>query len=226
MSRFKIPILLSLALAAFAWTAAPVQAQRGGRGGGGGVARGGGGYARGGYGYGRGGYGYGRGGYGYGYGRGYGWGGYGWGGYGWGGIYPYYGYGYGYPYGYDLGTYGYAGSYPSYGYDYSVPTYVYPDTSATITTQQSAYYAPPTGNSAAIHLRVPSSATVWVDDDRTQQTGPERNFATPPLTPGKTFEYQVKAKWMKDGKPVEQTRTVKVRANETSNVDFLSTTSN
>jgi uncharacterized protein (TIGR03000 family) len=217
MLRFKAPILLSLTLAALAWTAAPALAQRGGRGGrggGGGVARGGG--YRGGYGYGRGGYGYG------GYGRG---GYYGWGGYGWGGIYPYYGYGYGYGgYPYDgLSAYSYYPNY--YGYGNGTPTYLYPNAPVTIDTRASAYYAPPTDNSAMIHLRVPDNATVWVDGDRTQQTGSDRNFSTPSLTPGKTFEYQIKARWMEDGKPVEKTRTVDVRANQTSNVDFLSNTS-
>lgn len=210
MLRFKAPILLSLTLAALAWTAAPALAQRGGRGGrggGGGVARGG----YGGYGYGRGGYG--GGGYG---GGGYGRGGYyGWGGYGWGGIYPYSGYG--------LSSYSYYPSY--YGYDYGTPTYTYPNAPVTIDTRASAYYAPPTDNSAMIHLRVPASATVWVDGGRTKLTGSDRNFSTPSLTPGKTFEYQIKARWMEDGKPVEKTRTVDVRANQTSNVDFLSNTS-
>jgi uncharacterized protein (TIGR03000 family) len=253
MSRFKFPVLLSLALAAFAWTTAPaLAAGRGGggrsgggrsgggsrsggfaRGGGiarsGGFARGGGigrsaSFARGGYGYARNGYGYARGGYGYGLGGyGYGRGGYGYGlggyGYGLGG----YGLGLG-SYGYGLGGYGYGGYYPSYGYDYGPPAYGYPEPQTTINTQQSAYYAPLTDNSAGVHIRVPSDATVWVEDVRTQKTGPERDFVSPPLKPGTTFEYEIKARWMENGKPVQQMRTVKVRANETSNVDFLSRT--
>jgi uncharacterized protein (TIGR03000 family) len=215
MSRFKFPILLSLALAAFVWTTAPVMAAgHGGHSGGGhsGGGRSGGGFARGGYGYGGygyGGYGYGRGGYGYGLGGyGYGLGGYG---YGLGG------------YGYGLGSYGYGlgGYYPSNGYDYGAPVYAYPDISATYGTRQSGYYAPLTDNSAGVHIRVPSGATLWVDDVRTQKTGTERDFVSPPLKLGTTFEYEIKARWMENGKPVEQTRTVKVRANETSNVDFI-----
>jgi uncharacterized protein (TIGR03000 family) len=206
MSRYKFPILLSLALAAFAWTTAPALAAghgSGGRSGGGGSARGGhGGSAHGGHGgYGRGGYGYGRGGYGYGLG----------------------GYGYG-GYGYGLGGYGYGGYYPSYTYDYGAPAYGYPDMPSTVLTRQSGSYAPASDNTAGIHVRVPNSATVWVDGGRTQQTGPNRDFVTPALKPGTTFEYQIKARWMEDGKPVEQTRTVKVRANEASNVDFVSET--
>jgi uncharacterized protein (TIGR03000 family) len=193
MSRFKFPILLSLAIAAFAWTTAPVMAGHGGGGGGhgggghGGGHGGGGGFSRGHYGY----------------------GGYGYGGYG---------------YGYGLGGYGYGGYYPGYAYGYGGPVYVYPDTPPTVSTRSSAYYAPSSNNTAEIRLRVPSDATVWVDGDRTRQTGPSRDFVTPTLKPGTTYSYQVKARWMEDGKPVEQTRKVKVRANETTNVDFLSGT--
>jgi uncharacterized protein (TIGR03000 family) len=198
MSRFKYPILLALALAAFAWTASPTLAQRG-RGGWGGGRGWGGGWGGGGWYGGRGGYG--------------GYGGYGWGG----GYYPRYGWGYGgsYP------SYGYSGYYPGYAYDYGTPTYVYPDT-PTVITRQSGSYAPPTDNTAMVHVRVPSNATVWFDGDRTQQSGTDRTFASPPLKPGNTYSYEVRARWMDNGKPVEETRTVKVRANETSNVDFMS----
>jgi uncharacterized protein (TIGR03000 family) len=216
MSRFKYPILLTMALAAFAWTASPLLARPRGGGGGG---HGGGGGGRGGWSGGRGG-GWGggyRGGYG-GYGRNRG--GYGWGGYGWGGFYPYYGLGYGsyYP------DYGYGGySYPGYAYDYSSPTYVVPNASGVITRQSGSYS--PTQNTAMIDLRVPSNAQVWVEGQPTRQTGPEREFVSPPLDPGSTYQYRIKARWMQDGKPVEREKTVTIRANETKNVDFRGDTS-
>ena len=50
--------------------------------------------------------------------------------------------------------------------------------------------------------------------------GADRSFASPALTPGKTYTYEVKARWMEDGQPVEQTRRVKVEANRTSTVEF------
>jgi uncharacterized protein (TIGR03000 family) len=51
---------------------------------------------------------------------------------------------------------------------------------------------------------------VWVDGTRTWKTGPDRNFVTPPLKPGTAFEYQIKARWMEDGKPVEGTFPFKI----------------
>jgi len=209
MSRFKFPIVLGLALAAFAWAATPdASAQRGGRGGGGrGGGYHGGGYHGGGY---YGGY---RGGYYGGYGH-YGYGRYGY------GSYPYYGgYGWrsgGYPY------YGYSSYYqPGYVYDYSTPTYVYPDDSGVVT-RGAGSYAPANDNSAMLHVRVPGNAQVWVEGEATRQSGPERDFVSPPLQPDKTYQYEIRARWMQDGKPVVRTKTVTVHANETKNVDFRS----
>jgi uncharacterized protein (TIGR03000 family) len=217
------------ALVLWLGTVGPVNAapQRGGGGHGGGYH--GGGYHGGGYrgsGYHGGGY-YG-GGY---YGRGYGWGsysrGYGWG---WGGValglgfyggYPYYrGYGYGYPYyrGYGYGSayvYPNTGYYSDYGPNVNVVPYV-PDA----TTTQSGYYAPATDNRASIRIRLPANATLWVDGDPTQQTGAERTFVSPPLTPGTTYAYTFKARWMDGNEPVEKTLKIDVRANQTSQADF------
>jgi uncharacterized protein (TIGR03000 family) len=203
MSRIKFPIFLAIALAALAWTTAPAAAAlqfRGGRGGSG--WRGGGGWYGGGWGGYRGGW------YGGGY-RNYG--------FGLGGYYPYYRWGYGgyYPY------YGYSNYYyPTYAYDSASLAYVYPQPPGIITRGAGSYA--PTDNTAMIHLRVPGDATVWVEGERTQQTGTERDFVSPPLDPGKDYSYRIKARWTEDGKPIEKTKKVMVHANETSNVDFLS----
>jgi uncharacterized protein (TIGR03000 family) len=201
----------------------------GGHGGGGGrgFSGGGRGYSGGGRGYSGGGYrgGYGRGGY----GRG-GYGGYGYGGYGLGLGYG----GWGYGLGYGIGDYG-AGYYGDPYYDYSTPYYsgsapaVYDYSNPAVassyapSTTQSFYSGPgmtPPENVAEVQVRVPADAQVWFDDTLTTKTGPMREFETPALTPGTTYEYKVKARWMKDGKPVEKTQTVKVRANQPTTVDF------
>jgi uncharacterized protein (TIGR03000 family) len=206
MSRFKFPVVLALALAAFAWAATPqVDARpRGGRGGSGGGGGWGGGW--GGY---RGGY---YGGYG-GYGR------YGYGGYGYRGFYPYLGLG-GWGYGYGSPSYGYSNYYPSYVYDYGTPAYVYPDDSGVVT-RGAGSYAPPNDNTAMLHVSVPADAQVWIEGEATRQRGPQREFVSPALQPGKEYEYTVKARWMQDGKPVERTKTVSVHANDTKNVNFV-----
>jgi uncharacterized protein (TIGR03000 family) len=197
-----------------------------------------GGYGLGGYGYrgiglGLGGYGYGGyglGGYGLGYGNGY---------YGYSSYSPtYYGYSSYYPgysgySSYNPGYYasGYSLS-PSYSYvpnyAYSQPQNYYTDqtypsvvTASTGTTQRSMYYNPqPTDNTARLHVIVPAGAQVWVGGEETAQTGPDRVFASPAIQPGRSYTYEVKARWMQEGAPVEQTKQVRVQANQTTTVDF------
>ena len=64
------------------------------------------------------------------------------------------------------------------------------------------------------------NAQVIFDGDETHQRGTERDFVSPPLTPNKTYTYSVQAKWMENGKPMDQTRTVTVTPNQTATVDF------
>jgi uncharacterized protein (TIGR03000 family) len=52
------------------------------------------------------------------------------------------------------------------------------------------------------------------------ETGTTRQFTSPSLTPGEGYTYQVRAVWNQNGQTMDQTRTVRVRANETSTVDF------
>jgi uncharacterized protein (TIGR03000 family) len=196
-------------------------AQRGGGGHGGGG--GGGGHVSGGAAYhGGGGSYYHGGGY---YGRGY-YGGYG-GFYGGIGIYaPYYGY----------------SSYPYYAPYYSpslsvVPSYYEPPATAYIPPPSS--YAPPSslearplvrsagidpqtlGNAALVEVNVPPNAEVWFDDLKTKQTGDTRTFKSPDLEPGKTYLYDVKAKWIENGDEVTRSRTVRVQAGKVVPVDFV-----
>ncbi len=132
--------------------------------------------------------------------------------------YPYYGYGSplgaGYP---NYGTYyNYYGSYPSAA-------------SSTPIVNYSLYYTPATTTSTAeptkddmAHLLVvvPENAELWFNGTKTKQAGKEREFVSPALTPGKTYSYEVKASWMDNGKKVEKTRTVDVKANDWKPVDF------
>jgi uncharacterized protein (TIGR03000 family) len=70
-------------------------------------------------------------------------------------------------------------------------------------------------------VRVPSSnAEVWLDGQPTSQGGMDRTFMTPRLNSGSTYTYEVKARWMENGQPVEQTRTVRFQTGQTVNVDF------
>jgi uncharacterized protein (TIGR03000 family) len=69
-------------------------------------------------------------------------------------------------------------------------------------------------NTAHITLQVPAGAEVWFDGKPTRQTGATRHFYSPPLQPGKDYFYALRVRWEQDGKSVEETRRINVRANE------------
>jgi uncharacterized protein (TIGR03000 family) len=168
-----------------------------------------------------------------------------WFGGGWrGGYYGYYGpgyYSYGYPayysYGYSYpnyyGWYGtpyYSSGYSTYspGYYYSYPTYSYTPQYAygsTSSSYQSFYPTegeePRDANVAMLDVRVPADAQVWIDGSKTTQTGTERRFESPTLTPGKTYSYDVRARWMGDEGEVTRTKHVTFHAGDRVSVDFM-----
>jgi uncharacterized protein (TIGR03000 family) len=130
-----------------------------------------------------------------------------------------------YAYGYPSADYA-----PDYGYGYGATTPLPP---LTVESRSSFYPsdaagaetppvpAPDAGDGgAAIVVRVPADADVWFDGNPTKQRGEERVFASPPLTPGREYKYDIRARWTEDGRPVERTRRVAVRANEQTAVDF------
>ncbi len=73
---------------------------------------------------------------------------------------------------------------------------------------------------AEIDVHLPPDATLWFDGKRTGQRGEYREFVSPPLKPGERYYYVVRARWTEDGRPVERTRKVHVRAGEQVWVDF------
>ena len=76
-------------------------------------------------------------------------------------------------------------------------------------------------NVARIRILVPAGARGWVDNQETMQTGTDRSFDSPPLTPGKEYTYNVTARWTcPDGKEVVKTRQVDVQANAAVSVDL------
>jgi uncharacterized protein (TIGR03000 family) len=143
-----------------------------------------------------------------------------WGGY---GGYPYYDYGYGYAYGAAPYDYGYGYTAPAvinnYNLDYTTPNYGTPSGGlmppADNASQQQA--SDPT---AHIEVRVPADAEVWFGTGKTSQTGTRREFVSPPLEPGKGFTYEIRARWVENGKEVTQTRRLDVSAGAWKGVDF------
>jgi uncharacterized protein (TIGR03000 family) len=136
----------------------------------------------------------------------------------------YYGRWYGYPGSY---AYYYPYVYPSYSY-YSYPVY---SSSNYYMTPSAPLYVPsyPLDNvspaagaaPATVEIRVPvENAEVWFQGLKTTETGTVRVFTSPPLTPGRTYTYRVRAAWRSDAGAVEQARSVPVQPGQTAYVDF------
>ena len=113
----------------------------------------------------------------------------------------YYGHRYYWPY-YGSGVYwGTPYYYGSPVYSYAAPTYEPPVTytsPATVTTEEQP---------VMLTVLVPNAdAKVFLNGTATTLKGEERVFQSPPMDPGKNYQYTVTARWMKDGKMVEQKR--------------------
>jgi len=79
---------------------------------------------------------------------------------------------------------------------------------------------PPAPNSARLQLVVPENAEVLVEGHKTTTTGIVREFVTPPLEPGKNMVYSVLVRYTDaGGKVIEETHTVRVRANDQLHLD-------
>jgi uncharacterized protein (TIGR03000 family) len=140
--------------------------------------------------------------------------------------YPYY-YGYSYPY--------YAGySYP-YDTGYSYPDYTalytgsgYSDTAVPPAASDSLYPsaepapAPIAADTARLTVTVPADAKLWIDGQPTAQTGSVRNFQTPNLDPGRSYNYKLVAEWMVNGQPVTTEKDVSFQAGNQVMVNMTS----
>jgi uncharacterized protein (TIGR03000 family) len=74
---------------------------------------------------------------------------------------------------------------------------------------------------AHLTVAVPPDAQVWIESQPTMQAGAVRHFKSAPLTPGKEYSYDIRARWTDEAGPVERTRTVTIHAGEQVNVDFM-----
>jgi uncharacterized protein (TIGR03000 family) len=122
---------------------------------------------------------------------------------------------------------GYSPYYQSYGYapSYYNATPVYSDYSdqATLAPTQvrQSYYPAAFQDSVNVTVLVPAAdAQVWFDNNATTQQGMQRLFESPSLTPNHAYTYTIKARWMENGKAVEQERQVNVQAGHNVTVNF------
>jgi uncharacterized protein (TIGR03000 family) len=64
------------------------------------------------------------------------------------------------------------------------------------------------------------NAQVWFEGSKTQQTGTTREFESPQLTPGHSYVYHIRGRWMENGQTHDETRNVTVTSGEWRTVDF------
>ena len=82
--------------------------------------------------------------------------------------------------------------------------------------------APPTSdNCMSLAIIVPNAdAEVWLDKHLMTSEGSQRAFKSPPLEPGKTYSYEVVARWTENGQAKAESRQVEGSAGQTIAVDF------
>jgi len=75
---------------------------------------------------------------------------------------------------------------------------------------------------ATIEVSLPADAKLTIDDAPTASTTASRSFRSPPLEPGKTFYYTLKAEVVRDGKTLTKEQRVQVRAGQATpvTIDF------
>jgi uncharacterized protein (TIGR03000 family) len=142
-------------------------------------------------------------------------------GWGWGWFNPWFFGGWYNPWWYG-GAYAYGDYWPGYSSYYEgSPVYPYveevpPPESYTDQSIQSA-----DENAAMIAVRVPANAELWFDGQKTSQSGQVRQFETPSLDPAQEYAYEIRARWTENGRNVERSRTVSVRAGDRLGVNFI-----
>jgi uncharacterized protein (TIGR03000 family) len=67
-------------------------------------------------------------------------------------------------------------------------------------------------------VNLPADATLTIDDRPTRSLSGERRFITPPLPADKAFRYVLKAEVVRDGRTLQASQDVTVRAGEESAV--------
>jgi uncharacterized protein (TIGR03000 family) len=78
----------------------------------------------------------------------------------------------------------------------------------------------PLRDSAILSVKVPADAQVFVNEHATTSTGSDREFISRNLQNGASYNYVVRASFVRDGQPVTETKLVQLTAGQSSNLDF------
>jgi uncharacterized protein (TIGR03000 family) len=80
------------------------------------------------------------------------------------------------------------------------------------------YVRAPAAAPARLVVQLPGDARLTVDGAATTEAGATRWFLSPPLEPGRTYHYLLRAEVLRDGQKLTETRRVSVRAGQDSEV--------
>lgn len=78
----------------------------------------------------------------------------------------------------------------------------------------------PMRTSALLSVKVPTDAKVFVNDGPTTSAGVDREYISRDLEPGARYSYNVRAEFVRDGKPVTEEKTVRLTAGQTVSLNF------
>ena len=81
---------------------------------------------------------------------------------------------------------------------------------------------PPALDHAKITVTLPKGATLYVNGTKNDRKELVREFTTPTLTPGKKYQYVMKAELIRDGLPEYQEQNIEFRAGDNLTLDFSS----
>jgi uncharacterized protein (TIGR03000 family) len=113
----------------------------------------------------------------------------------------------------------YVPSYYSYGYPALGYQALYPSTSsAALATAPTAPAGP--DQVTQFEVRVPANAEVWFSGEKETEIGTVRILNSPLLPSGMVYFYDVRARWMEDGRVMDQTQRVVFHAGERVTVSF------
>lgn len=80
--------------------------------------------------------------------------------------------------------------------------------------------AAPVDTAASISVKVPTDAVVFVNGRPTTSTGAERNFVSRGLAGGRTYAYQLRVEFNRDGEKVVENKLVRLQAGQSIELSF------
>ncbi|MEM6329148.1 MAG: TIGR03000 domain-containing protein [Planctomycetota bacterium] len=81
---------------------------------------------------------------------------------------------------------------------------------------------PVTTGSGMLRVTVPADAVVYVNGNKTTSTGSQRQYVSHGLESGRGYTYTLRVEYERDGKPVVESKTVKLVAGGDESIAFVS----